>query len=41
MILSEKMDLNPVITHHFDLKDYDEALQLAESAKTGKIIFTI
>ena len=41
MILSGKMDLNPVITHRFELKDYDKALQLAESAKTGKIIFTI
>jgi threonine 3-dehydrogenase len=39
MILSGKMDLNPVITHHFELKDYDKALQLAESAKTGKIVF--
>jgi threonine 3-dehydrogenase len=39
MILSGKFDLAPVITHHFDLKDYDEAFQLAESAKTGKIVF--
>jgi threonine 3-dehydrogenase len=38
MILSGKMDLNPVITHHFDLKEYDKALQLAESATTGKIV---
>jgi len=41
MILSGKMDLNPVITHHFDLGDYDKAFQLAESAKTGKIVFKI
>jgi len=41
MILAGKMDLNPVITHCFDLKDYDKAFQLAESASTGKIIFEI
>jgi threonine 3-dehydrogenase len=41
MILSGKMDLNPVITHRFDLADYDKALQLAESATTGKIVFKI
>jgi len=41
MILSGKMDLNPVITHRFDLKDYDKAFRLAESASTGKIVFKI
>jgi len=41
MLLSGKMDVSPVITHRFDLKDYDKAFQLAESAATGKIIFKI
>jgi threonine 3-dehydrogenase len=41
ILLSGKMDLKPVITHYFTLADYDEALQLAESATTGKIIFKI
>jgi len=41
MILSGKMDISPVITHRFDLKEYDKAFQLAESAKTGKIVFRI
>jgi len=41
MILSGKMDLNPVITHCFNLSDYDKAFQLAESAATGKIVFKI
>lgn len=41
MLLSGKMDLNPVITHRFDLTDFDKAFQLAESAVTGKIIFKI
>jgi len=41
IILSGKMDLRPVITHYFDLSDFDKAFQLAESAKTGKIVFRI
>ncbi len=38
MILSGKIDLNPVITHRFELKNYERAFQLAESAMNGKII---
>ena len=41
MLLSGKMDVSPVITHRFDLNDYDKAFQLAESASTGKIVFRI
>jgi threonine 3-dehydrogenase len=41
MILSGKIDVSPVITHRFDLEDYDKAFQLAESASTGKIVFRI
>jgi threonine 3-dehydrogenase len=41
IILSGKMDVRPVITHYFDLGDFDQAFQLAESAKTGKIVFRI
>jgi threonine 3-dehydrogenase len=41
ILLSGKMDVSPVITHYFDLSDFDKALQLAESAKTGKIVFRI
>ena len=39
MILSGRLDLGSVITHRFDLKDYEEAFELAESAKIGKILF--
>ena len=39
ILLSGKIDITPVITHFFDLKDFDKALQLAESATTGKIVF--
>jgi hypothetical protein len=35
------MDISPVITHRFDLADYDRAFVLAESAAAGKIMFTI
>lgn len=41
LILSGKLDLAPVITLYFPLEDYDQALQLAESAKAGKIVFSI
>jgi threonine 3-dehydrogenase len=41
ILLSGKFDTGPVITHYFDLKDFDKALQLAESASTGKIVFKI
>ncbi len=41
ILLSGKMDTRPVITHYFDLKDFDKGLQLAESASTGKIVFKI
>jgi threonine 3-dehydrogenase len=39
ILLSGKMNVAPVITHYFDLRDFDKALQLAESATTGKIVF--
>jgi threonine dehydrogenase-like Zn-dependent dehydrogenase len=41
MLLSGKMDISRVITHRFSLEEYDKALQLAESATAGKIIFRI
>jgi threonine 3-dehydrogenase len=41
ILLSGKFNTGPVITHYFDLKDFDKALQLAESASTGKIVFKI
>jgi threonine 3-dehydrogenase len=41
ILLSGKMDVSPVITHYFDLSNFDKALQLAESATTGKIVFKI
>jgi len=39
ILLSGKIDVAPVITNYFDLREFDKALQLAESATTGKIVF--
>jgi len=41
ILLSGKIDTSPVITPYFELKEFDKALQLAESASTGKIVFKI
>ena len=41
MLLTGRMDISPVITHRFDLANYDQAFVLAESAAAGKILFTI
>ena len=41
MLLSGKIDIKPVISHYFDLQDYDKAFQMVESAKTGKVVFKI
>ena len=41
MLLSGKLDISPVITHHFKLADHHQAFELAESGKTGKIVFDI
>jgi threonine 3-dehydrogenase len=41
MLLTGRMDISPVITHRFDLANYDQAFVLAESAASGKILFTM
>lgn len=41
MLMTGRMDISPVITNRFDLAEYDQAFVLAESAKTGKIVFRI
>jgi threonine 3-dehydrogenase len=41
MLLSGKLDLDPVVTHEFGLEDFNTALELAESGKSGKIVFNI
>jgi threonine 3-dehydrogenase len=37
-MLQSGLDISPVITHHFDVGDYDEAFQLMESGQSGKVI---
>ncbi len=39
ILLSGKVDVAPVITHTFGLCDYDQAIQTAESASGGKVVF--
>jgi len=41
ILLSGKVDVTPVITHTFTLDDYDQAIQTAESASGGKVVFKI
>lgn len=41
ILLSGKVDVTPVITHTFGLEDYDRAIQTAESASGGKVVFKI
>jgi threonine 3-dehydrogenase len=37
-MLKSGLDIQPIITHHFPLADYEEAFQLMESGQSGKII---
>ena len=37
-MLQSGLDVSPVITHHFDAADYEQAFQLMESGQSGKII---
>jgi threonine 3-dehydrogenase len=38
---SGKIDITPVITHHYPLERFDQAFETAASGKAGKIIFDI
>jgi threonine 3-dehydrogenase len=37
-MLQSGLDISPIITHHFDKNDYEEAFQLMESGQSGKVI---
>ncbi len=37
-MLQSGLDISPVITHHFDVADYEQAFQLMESGQSGKVI---
>jgi threonine 3-dehydrogenase len=41
ILLSGKVDVAPVITHFFRLDEYDQAIQTAESATGGKVVFKL
>jgi threonine 3-dehydrogenase len=38
VMLESGLDINPVITHRFDYKEYKEAFELMKSGNSGKII---
>jgi len=37
-MLQSGLDISPIITHHFDIVDYEQAFQLMESGQCGKVI---
>ncbi len=37
-MLKSGLDISPIITHHFDMNDYEEAFKLMESGQSGKVI---
>lgn len=37
-MLQSGLDISPVITHHFDVEDFDQAFELMESGQSGKVI---
>ncbi len=39
-MLQSGLDVSAIITHHFDVSDYEEAFQLMESGQSGKVILS-
>ncbi|MFQ5982641.1 MAG: zinc-binding dehydrogenase, partial [Woeseiaceae bacterium] len=37
-MLQSGLDISPVITHHFEMTDFEQAFQLMESGQSGKVI---
>jgi threonine 3-dehydrogenase len=37
-MLEKGLDVSPVITHHFDVTEYDEAFEAVRSGNSGKVI---
>jgi threonine 3-dehydrogenase len=37
-MLQSGLDIEPIITHHFDIGDYLPAFELMESGQSGKVI---
>ena len=37
-MLQSGLDISPIITHNFDMADYEQAFQLMESGQSGKVI---
>ena len=41
LLKSRKIDLQKIITHEFELKDFEEAMKIMKSGKCGKILLKI
>jgi threonine 3-dehydrogenase len=41
ILLSERLDTDPIVTHNFTLEEFDEAFRVAESGGGCKIVFKI
>ncbi|MDQ2986910.1 MAG: L-threonine 3-dehydrogenase [Armatimonadota bacterium] len=40
LLASGKLDITPVITHRFSYLDFNEAMELIQAGKTGKVVFS-
>jgi len=38
VMVQSGLDVTPVITHHFDFTDFEEAFELMKSGNSGKVI---
>jgi threonine 3-dehydrogenase len=37
-MIQSGLDITPVITHHFDVKDFEEGLRVMNEGKAGKVV---
>lgn len=41
MLQSGRLDISPIITHHFPLEKFDEGMEVMKSGYSGKIVFEV
>ena len=41
ILTSGRVDISPVITHHFPIEEYEKGFELAGEGKCGKVVFTL
>jgi threonine 3-dehydrogenase len=37
-MLQSGLDLNPIVTHHFDVDDFQQGFDIMSSGQSGKVI---